>query len=224
MQKIMKVIGDPSKMYKNNPVCFDETMVGAAGVTISPDSFISDRSWIAPSDQSFVRYSVVGDNIFYLDGNLIMDKGSEFKGSLFSRGREDSDLRLYDSEINANVALDDRSYVSLSHSRVEGNLVVYGSGQLHCLRVNIFGNVIIDLPEKYAINLVDVEIHGDLILNSESFLYMAGCLLHGYNTIVKKGGGDLRMENCHYNNSGYNEYHITKDTKWTEKVTESKHI
>jgi hypothetical protein len=220
----MKVIGDPSKMYKNNPVCFDETMVGAAGVTISPDSFISDRSWIAPSDQSFVKYSVVGDNIFYLDGNLIMDKGSEFKGSLFSRGREDSDLRLYDSEINANVALDDRSYVSLSHSRVEGNLVVYGSGQLHCLRVNIFGNVIIDLPEKYAINLVDVEIHGDLILNSESFLYMAGCLLHGYNTIVKKGGGDLRMENCHYNNSGYNEYHITKDTKWTEKVTESKHI
>lgn len=44
MQKIMKVIGDPSKMYKNNPVRFDETMVGAAGVTISPDSFISDRS------------------------------------------------------------------------------------------------------------------------------------------------------------------------------------
>lgn len=122
------------------------------GVTISPDSFISDRSWIAPSDQSFVKSSVVGDNIFYLDGNLTMDKGSEFKGSLLSRGREDSDLRLYASEINSNVALDDRSYVSLSHSR-EGNLVVHGSGQLHCLRVNIFGNVIIDLPEKYATKL-----------------------------------------------------------------------
>lgn len=220
----MKVIGDPSKMYKNNPVCFDETMVGAAGVTISPDSFISDYSWIAPSDQSFVKSSVVGDNIFYLDGNLIMDKGSEFKGSLFSRGREDSDLRLYASEINANVTLKGRSHISLSHSRIEGNLIVYGSGQLHCLRANIFGNVIIVLPEKYAINLVDVEIHGDLILKSESFLYMAGCLLHGYNTIVKKGGGDLRMENCHYNNSGYNEYYITKDTKWTGKITESKHI
>ena len=220
----MKRSGKAVRMKEDNPICFKESKIEEAGVYLSEGSSISDKSWVVDSRTSFVNYSEIGDNIFYLDSGFIMEEDSKFNGSLFSRGGE-SNLRLFSTSVDANVNILGECYLTLSNSNIEGNFVVRGEGgRLNCVNVNILGNVIIVLPEKYAINLVDVEIHGDLILKSESFLYMAGCLLHGYNTIVKKGGGDLRMENCHYNNSGYNEYYITKDTKWTGKITESKHI
>lgn len=40
----MKVIGNLCEMRENNPVCFDETMVGAAGDIVSLGSIINNRS------------------------------------------------------------------------------------------------------------------------------------------------------------------------------------
>ena len=219
-----KVVGDPLEMKENNPVCFDENMVGAAGVVVSANSSISDNSWIAASKYSYIRSSIVGDNIFYLDKNLLMESGSEFKGSLFSRGREDSELHMYSTKINANVTLMDTNYLNFSGCNIEGNLIVKGEGRFNCIGVNIFGNVIIDLPKGSSIDLVYTEIHGDLILDSESYLRMGGCSIFGFNTIRNRGDGELRMENCHYNNSGYNEYYTKEDTKWIEKIVESKFL
>lgn len=220
----MEVIGNPCEMKENNPVCFDETMVGAAGITISPDSFLSDNSWIASSKYSHIKSSMVGDNIFYMDRNLIMESGSEFKGSLFSRGREDSELHIFSTKINANITLMDTNYLNLTGCNIEGNLIVKGEGRFNCIGVNIFGNVIIDLPKGSSIDLVYTEIHGDLILSSEGYLRMGECSIFGFNTIRNKGNEDLRMEKCHYNNSGYNEYYTKEDTKWIGKIVESKFL
>lgn len=213
------------KMKEDNPMCFDESRVGEVGVSVSEDSLVSGKSWIVDSRTSYIKQSDVGDNIFYLDDTLILEEGSEFNGSLFSRRRGAASLRLSHTKINANVNLLDQCFLSFTNSNIEGNLIVRGEHcRLNCLNVNIFGNVIINLPKYSSIDLVDVEINGDLILDSESYLRMDNCSIFGYNTIVKKGGGELRMDKCHFNNSGYNEYNLTEDTEWKEKIERSKHM
>lgn len=221
---MMEKSGDPIKMKRDNPICFDESMVNEEGIYLSKGSSIGDKSWVVDSRTSFVKYSDIGDNIFYLDSDFIVEDNSKFNGSLFSRGGNPS-LRLFSTNINANVNLLGECYLTLSDSNIEGNFVVRGEGsRLNCVNVNILGNVIIELPKNSSIDLVNVEIHGDLILDSVSYLRMGECSIFGYNTIVKKGEGDLRMDNCHYNNSGYNEYNLTTDTVWKEKIEGSKHI
>lgn len=220
----MKRSGKAARMKEDNPTCFKESKIGEAGVYLSEGSSISDKSWVVDSRTSFVNYSEIGDNIFYLDSGFIMEENSKFNGSLFSRGGE-SNLRLLSTSIDANVNILGECYITLSNSNIEGNFVVRGEGgRLNCVNVNILGNVIIELPKNSSIDLVNVEIHGDLILDSVSYLRMGECSVFGYNTIVKKGIGDLRMEKCHYNNSGYNEYNLTTDTVWKEKIEGSKHI
>lgn len=222
---MMEKRGEPIKMKEDNPICFDKSRAGGEGIYLSKGSSIGDKSWVVDSKTSFVKYSEIGDNIFYLDNDFRVEDNSKFNGSLFSRGREGSSLWMFSTKINANVNLLDECCLTLSNSNIEGNLVVKGfRGRLNCSRVNIFGNVMIELPEDSSIDLVDVEINGDLILDSDSYLRMGECSIFGYNTIVKKRTGDLRMEKCHYNNSGYNEYNLTTDTEWKEKIEGSKHI
>lgn len=111
----MKRSGKAARMKEDNPICFKESKIGEAGVYLSEGSSISDKSWVVDSRTSFVNYSEIGDNIFYLDSGFIMEENSKFNGSLFSRGGKSN---ITYTTIRTNIVRRD-SQVFIIDSKVE---------------------------------------------------------------------------------------------------------